>query len=136
MLPVQATQAYDRAMLRRFSRQFVFLATLVAFLCAGVTQAMPSATMLAPPEAAMTMPMIMETADDGTAIPCKDLAPCQDRMPGCMLDLGCVFMIGLPMPDPPAVTRLDWSAIFYWMSDVDPAGLTRKPALDPPISRV
>ena len=126
-------------MLRRLLRRLVFLVTLAAFLGAGVTQAMPSATMMASPEMAMTMvmPMTMDVAQDGDAMPChKDPAPCQEQLPGCMLDLGCVFLIGLPLPSALTATPLSWSTITYWARPDGVAGLSRKPALDPPISLV
>jgi hypothetical protein len=120
-------QGYVGAMPLRLLRQIVFLVTLGAFLSVGVTQAMPRAVAPSPSMAAMTMDM----ATDGS-MP----APCQEKMPGCMLDLGCIFMIGLPLPATPTVTQLSWSSVTYWMTSAVPAGLSRKPALNPPISLV
>lgn len=119
-------RGYIPAMVMRLLRQIVFLVTLGAFLTAGVTQAMPRAVAPPPSMAMMTMDM----ASDGTP------APCQEKMPGCMLDLGCIFMVGLPLPSTPAVTQLSLSSITYWTTSIVHAGLSRKPALNPPISLV
>lgn len=113
-------------MFARLLRQIVLLVTLGAFLSAGVGQAMPRAVAAPPSIATMTMDM----AGDGVP------APCQEKMPGCMLDLGCIFMVGLPIPSTPAVTRLSWSSVAYWVALAVPVGLSREPALDPPISLV
>jgi hypothetical protein len=112
----------------RLLRQLVVLITLGAFLGAGVVQVLPSAPTASPRVATMTMAMDM--ADDGAPV------PCHEKMPGCMVDLGCVFMVGLPMPAPPTVTQLSWSRVTYWARSTSVAGHSRKPALDPPIALV
>lgn len=123
-------------MAMRLFRQIVFLVTVGAFLTAGVTQAMPRAVVPAPSMAAMTMEMApmdmgaMQMASDGTPV------PCQEKMLGCMIDLGCIFMIGLPIPPTPTVTQLSLSSVTYWMTSVLHTGLSRKPALNPPNSLV
>src|SRR4051794_24694221 len=111
----------------RLLRQLVVLVTLGAFLSAGVVQAMPSATASSP---RMAMTMVMDMAADGTP------APCQEKMPGCMIDLGCIFMVGLLMPPTPTVTQLSWSAVTYWLRSSFGTGLSHKPPLNPPISLV
>jgi hypothetical protein len=115
-------------MLFRLLRQLVVLVTLGAFVGAGVVQAMPSAPMAGP---RMAMTMAMDMADGEMP------APCQEKMPGCMVDLGCTFMAGLPMPPMPTVTQVSWSTtVTYWLESTCAAGLSLKPPLDPPISLV
>ena len=105
-----------------FLRQLVVVVTLGAFLNAGAMQ-------LAFPLQAAPADMAMMTPADGTAP-----MPCKDMMPICMTDLGCVLMIGLPSA-PPALTMtlLFWSRVHYGEPARLAEGLTRKPALDPPI---
>ena len=105
-----------------FLRQLVVVVTLGALLNAGAMQ-------LAFPLQAAPPDMAMMTPADGT-VP----MPCKGTMPVCMTDLGCVLMIGLPSA-PPALTMtlLSWSRVHYGEPAQLAEGLTRKPALDPPI---
>lgn len=132
---MQRDKGYEEVMLRRFLQRLVFLVTLVAFLSAGISQAMPSAAAMAPPEKAMTMslPMAMDAGIEGAQAPCKDPAPCQERLSGCMLDLGCIFLVGLPIPSTLTATLMSWSTITYWGRSDEDAGRSHKPALGPPI---
>ncbi|MFC7693679.1 hypothetical protein ACFQY5_33250 [Paeniroseomonas aquatica] len=125
-LSARMRRGYTPVMAMRLLRQIVFLVTLGAFLTAGVTQAVPRAV-APPPSMAM---MTMDIASTGTQV------PCQEKIPDCMLDLGCIFMVGLPLPSMSAVTQLSLSSVTYWMTSVVHTGLSRKPALNPPISLV
>jgi len=63
-----------------------------------------------------------------------DKMPCKGMLPGCVTDLGCIFLVSLPPPDVALVTVTAWSSVSY---DNRPQGLdgrTIKPALGPPIS--
>jgi hypothetical protein len=38
-----------------------------------------------------------------------DTTPCKGKMPGCVSDLGCIFLVSLPAPDLTLVTVAAWS---------------------------
>lgn len=104
-------------------RHLVLVITLGAFLGAGAMR------VSWPVQAAASSGITMMTPADGDApMPCKGMAPT------CMTDLGCIFMIGLPTVSPAlTMTRLSLSRIRYGDLAQVADGLTRKPALDPPI---
>ena len=103
-------------------RHIVLVITLVAFLMGGVAQA---TWPVQPASHDMTM---MAQAGSDAPMPCKGMTP------ACMTDLGCIFMIGMPTVSPVLMmTRLSWSRVRYGALSQRVDGLTRKPALDPPI---
>lgn len=109
-------------LLRRF---FAFL-IVGAYLSATILAAMPVAN-----AAAVEMGSGMMHQQDGTS----DKMPCNDKMPGCVTELGCVFMVSLPAPDLAVSTVVVWSPVIY-SGSLDPLhGRTIRPALGPPISR-
>jgi len=80
--------------------------------------------------AAVEMGSGMMHQQDGTS----HEMPCNGKMPTCMTELGCVFMVSLPAPHLAASTSIAWSAVIYSVS-LDPLhGRTIRPALGPPIS--
>jgi hypothetical protein len=62
-----------------------------------------------------------------------DRTPCKGMVPGCVTDLGCVFLISLAAPDLTLVTVTAWSSVTYPALDRALRGRTIKPALGPPI---
>ena len=110
-------------MWRRFVQHIILVIALGAFLGSSVAQGVwPVQTRASPGMTTMTQ------ADGNAPMPCKGMTP------ACMSDLGCVFMIGLPSVSPtPTMTRLSWQRVRYDSLAQSADGLTRKPALDPPI---
>ena len=69
-----------------------------------------------------------DNAPDETPMPCKGMTP------ACMADLGCVFMIGVPVPPSRVAVHLAWSPVSYqWPADTAADGSIRAPDLRPPI---
>jgi len=97
-----------------------------AYLSATILAAMPIAN-----AAAVEMGSGMMHQQDGTS----HEMPCKGKMPTCMTDLGCVFMVSLPAPDLAASTSIAWSPVTYSGSLDSLHGRTIRPALGPPISR-
>jgi hypothetical protein len=64
----------------------------------------------------------------------RDKMPCKGMLPGCVTDLGCIFLVSLPAPDPTLVTVTAWSSVIYTGSSELLRGRSIKPALGPPIS--
>jgi hypothetical protein len=60
--------------------------------------------------------------------------PCKGMLPGCVTDLGCIFLVSLPVPNLTLVTLTAWSTVFYNTASKGLRGRTIKPALVPPIS--
>jgi hypothetical protein len=107
----------------RLIQHLILVIAVGAFLGAGVMQGVwPAQT-----EASSDMTTMTQAGDDAPM-------PCNGMTPTCMTHLGCVFMIGLPTISPtPAMTRLSWLRVRYDSLAQSDDGLTRKPALDPPI---
>ena len=110
-------------MVRWLFRHAVLVITLSAFLSAGLAQA-------ASPAQAVPFHTMKMTPQAGNDAP----MPCKGMTPACMTDLGCIYMIGMPAVAPAlSMTRLSWSRVRYGELSQRVDGLTRKPALDPPI---
>jgi hypothetical protein len=104
-------------------RHVVLVITLGAFLSAGSVRA------AWPVQAAASHDVTM-MAQAGSDAP----MPCKGMTPACMTDFGCIFMIGMPtVSQALSMNRLSWSPVSYGELFQLAAGLTRKPALDPPI---
>ena len=98
----------------------------VAFFSASMLQVMPAVAM----PVGMDMPMVAH--DGGT--PDTSPMPCKGMTPACMTDLGCIFMIGVPLPAAPVVVDLAWAPVTYhWPSVEVSDGRIRAPDLRPPI---
>ena len=59
--------------------------------------------------------------------------PCKGILPGCITDLGCIFLLSLPAPDLTLVGVTAWSSVSYDNASQGLHGRTVKPALGPPI---
>ena len=65
--------------------------------------------------------------------PADDKMPCKGMLPGCVTDLGCIFLVSLPAPDLTLVGVTAWSSVSYDNASQGLHGRTIKPALGPPI---
>ena len=101
----------------------------IAFLSATTLQAVTAVAM--PMNADMQAGMTM-AAPDGT--PDSAPTPCKGMTPACMIDLGCIFMVGVPTPVSRVAVHLAWSSVSYqWPADIAADGSIRAPDLRPPI---
>jgi hypothetical protein len=106
---------------RQIKRLFIVL-SLLAFVGTGFAQATTLDTAQSPGKA-----MTMSAMSDGS-MPC-----CPEKAPACHTDVGCVFMVGIPLPAPGIASTLAWSAVAYRISHDGGEGLSIQPALGPPI---
>jgi hypothetical protein len=60
--------------------------------------------------------------------------PCKGMLPGCITDIGCIFLVSVPTPNLTLVTMTTWSSVIYDNASDALRGRTIKPALGPPIS--
>ena len=107
-------------MVRAVFRQIVVILSLLTFVGAGFAEAM---TMDAPAPSGMAMQSSSEAP-----MPC-----CPEKAASCVIDVGCVFLVGLPMPQPIVSKTLAWSSLTYQISHDRGEGLSIQPALGPPI---
>jgi hypothetical protein len=99
----------------------------VAFFNATMMQGMSAVAMPAHTDMSMTM-----AANDGA--PPSQPMPCRGMMPSCMIDIGCIFVIGIPAPPPRLVVHLTWAPVSYpWPAVEASDGGARAPDLRPPI---
>jgi hypothetical protein len=110
-----------------FRRLFAILFA-VAFFGASTLRVMPAV--------AMPAGMDMTVAAHGAA-PDTAPMPCKGMTPACMTDVGCIFMIGVPVPVAPMVVDLAWAPVtWHWWPVEVAAGRVRAPELRPPIRLV
>jgi hypothetical protein len=106
----------------RIIRRFLVVLSLVAFVGTGLAQGM-KIDPIAPSGNEMTMSGMSEAP-----MPC-----CPDKAASCITDIGCVFLVGMPVPASTFASRLTWSVVAYRISHDIGEGLSVLPALGPPI---
>lgn len=105
-------------------RRLILFLMIGAFLGAGFAQAAWQAPCVASVNISMT-------ANPG-AEPCHH----DGMVPGCMTDLGCVLMVGVPtIAASIMITSVAWVRIDYQPVSRSDHGLTPEPLLTPPIFR-
>src|SRR6185437_10006858 len=91
-------------------RRILALLIVTAYVGATMLQAVPSyaANMN---HAAMSHTDIggMMHKQDGQG----DKMPCKGMLPGCITDLGCIFLVSLPTPNLTLVSVTVWSSVSY-----------------------
>jgi len=107
-------------MVNALVRRLVVALSLLALVGAG----MVSPVAFAEPDMAVASQAM---TDDGS-MPC-----CPHKAPSCVTDLGCVFLVGIPVPAGQGAATLAWSALTYTVSHHAGEGLSLQPALGPPI---
>ena len=112
-------------MLVRLLRQALTILVVIAYLGATMLAAAPMAN-------AARIPMSGMMHEQGGA---ADKMPCQGTVPGCTTEIGCVFLVSLPVPQLTLATMIVWSSVRYSASLEFLDGRSIKPALGPPISR-
>ena len=97
----------------------------VAFFNAAMLQVMPAAA--APMGGNMTM-AAHDANPDSVPMPCRGMAP------ACMTDLGCIFMVGVPIPASQVDLRMtSFPVTYHWPTAMIADGRIRAPDLRPPI---
>jgi hypothetical protein len=108
-------------------RRFLALLIVTAYVGATVLQAAPTYAAKPDMSYAAMGGMMHEQDSPGDKMPCKGMVP------GCVTDLGCIFLVSLPAPNVTLFTVTAWSSVIYPGSDQWLRGRTIKPALGPPI---
>jgi hypothetical protein len=115
-------------MLVTLLRRIVTIFIVIAYVGATMLQVAP-ATAANATMSQTTMGGISHGQDNpGHKMPCKGM------LPGCVTDLGCIFLVSLPPPGLTFVTVTAWSSVSYDNPSQGLNGRTIKPALGPPIS--
>jgi hypothetical protein len=109
-------------------RQILTLLIVTAYVGATVFQVAPTYAANAAMSSSSMNGMMHEQDGPGDKMPCKGM------LPGCVTDLGCVFLVSVPAPDLTLVTMTAWSSVIYTGSSESLRGRSIKPALGPPIS--
>jgi hypothetical protein len=109
-------------------RQILALLIVTAYVGATVFQVAPVFAAGTDMSRSSMNGMVHEQDSPGDKMPCKGM------LPGCVTDLGCIFLVSLPAPDLTLATVTAWSSVIYAGSSRSLRGRTIKPALGPPIS--
>src|SRR5690348_8074562 len=94
-------------MLMKLLRQILTLSIVTAYVGATVLQAAPSYA--ADTEINHAAVGVTEHDQDHQ----DDRMPCKGKLAGCVSDLGCIFLVSLPAPDPTLVSVTAWSSVNY-----------------------
>jgi hypothetical protein len=114
-------------LLVRLFRQIFSVLLVAAYVSATILTVAPVA-IAAPAE---TPGMTMKTGmSDRMPMPCE-----KNMKPGCVTELGCIFMVSLPAPDLSLGAVITWSPATYSVAPDFLSGLSIPPLLGPPISR-
>jgi hypothetical protein len=108
-------------------RQILTLLIVTAYIGATALQAVPSYAASGDMNYAAMAGMMDHQNHPGDTMPCKG------KLPGCVTDVGCVFLVSLPAPDLTFITVTAWSSVHYDQPSQGLRGRTIKPALGPPI---
>ena len=111
-------------MLVKLLRQILALLIVTAYIGATMLPAAPS--FAASTHAAMDRMMHDQKSP-------HDKMPCKGTLPGCISDLGCIFLVCLSAPHLTLVGVTAWSSVSYDNALPGLHGRTIKPALGPPI---
>jgi hypothetical protein len=119
-------------MTRHPLRRLVAILVAVAFFGASMVQVTSAIAMPAGADMAGMAGMTM--AADGSGADSRPM-PCKSMTPACMIDLGCIFMIGVPAPPAtPLRVHMAWARVAYpWPSGALADESNRAPDLRPPI---
>ena len=108
-------------------RQILTLLIVTAYIGATMLQAAPGYAATVETRHAAMGGMMHHEDRPGDKMPCKGM------LPGCIGDLGCIFLVSLPAPDLTLVGVTAWSSVSYHTASQGLHGRTIKPALGPPI---
>jgi hypothetical protein len=109
-------------------RRILTLLIVTAYVGATMLQAAPTYAANADMSSSAMNGMMHEQDSPGDKMPCKGM------LPGCMTDLGCIFLLSLPAPNVTLITVTAWSSVIYDNASEGLRGRSIKPALGPPIS--
>jgi hypothetical protein len=109
-------------------RRILALLIVTAYVGATVCQVAPTYAANANMSSSSMNGMMHEQDDHGDEMPCKGM------LPGCVTDLGCIFLVSLPAPNVALFSVTAWSSVFYAGSSRLLRGRSIQPALGPPIS--
>ena len=109
-------------------RQILTLLIVTAYIGATMLPAAPGHAANAGMNHAAMGGMMQDHQNPG-----NDKMPCKGMLPGCITDLGCIFLVSLPAPDLTLVGMTAWSSVSYDNASQGLRGRTIKPALGPPI---
>ena len=125
-------------------RRILSLIIVTAYIGATVLQAAPTYAATADMSSSSISGIMHGQHGQDDKMPCKgmsgmvhgqaDKMPCKGKLPNCMTDIGCIFLLSMPTADLTLFTTTGWSSVIYNNAPEALHGRTIKPALGPPIS--
>ena len=112
----------------RLLRRILVLLIVTAYVGATTLQVAPTHAANAHMSSSSMNGMMHEQDGSGGTMPCKGM------LPGCVTDLGCIFLVSLPAPNVALFAVTAWSSVIYAGSSQSLRGRSIQPALGPPIS--
>jgi hypothetical protein len=128
-----------QGVIARTLRQLIVVLTIFAFLSGTVVQAMPMLQANGQPSA-VAMKVAKSPCDhmaameqSGKAAPGQKM-PCKGITPGCMKQIGCIGLPGIPARAEVLAEPLAYSSVVSWPPELILGGLSLEPDLFPPIA--
>ena len=116
-------------MVRRIANLVIAAVLACALIGAGLTRGM------AAPSGTVTLTHHHHPCEP-TASHGQPLSPDNQPLPGCMTDLGCLLIIGIPATPARVSGLVSWAPVAYWSRTTVVQGITSEPILGPPIRRI
>jgi hypothetical protein len=120
-------------MVRRIANLVIVAVMACALVGAGLTWGMTAAHAAPSNMVAMTH---HEHPCEPTASHGGPMSPSQQSLPGCMTDLGCLLLVGIPASPTRAFEHVSWGQVTYWPRTTVVQGIASEPILGPPIRLV
>ena len=115
----------------RLLRHILF--ALVAFaLVGGTTSDFARAAAYSPVMAAMDAPCDMAMPMSASGDDAKPMPPCKGLTADCIKQMGCVTVVGLPVPFTARETAVKHAAVTYWPPLTKLVSFYRQPEPQPP----
>jgi len=114
----------------RLLRKIISVFVVAAYMSAAIGTVVPGANAAPHTMNGGGIMMNMGKADEPMPMPCS-----KGMKSGCITDLGCIFLVSLPLVQSAIMTTTEWSMIVYAADPVFLHEHSIKPLLDPPISR-
>ena len=120
-------------MVRRIANLVITAVVTCALIGAGLTHGMAVAQ--AAPSSMVGMTHHAHPCEPAASHG-QPLSPDQQSLPGCMTDLGCLLIVGIPATPVRMSGRVSWAPVAYWPHTRAVQGITSEPILGPPIRLV
>ena len=110
----------------------ILLALVALALVGGTTSDFARAAAYGPVMATMEVPCDMAMPMSASGDDAKPMPPCKGLTADCIKQMGCVTVVGLPVPFTAREATVHYAAVAYWSPLAKLVSLDRQPEPQPP----